>query len=135
MAAVITDYEKVRARHHLGFLNVEAAQTFELGIPAAVQTQFMIEGAMLRILNVPGAVDLFRTLLCRCDAVEEAVFCGLDLNDVTKLDTIEVDDRRLAKHARTYKIAQEGLANLLGIVPNPFDGRSWLQGGINVAVG
>lgn len=133
MAALITEEEKDRARHHMGYLAVEAAQTFVLGIPAAVQTQFMIEGALNRIL--PQAAERFRTLLCRLDSVEAEVFCGMDLASVDKIDTIDIRTDRLEALAKYYKIAQQGLANLLGVPPNPFDMREWLQGGsINVPV-
>lgn len=135
MAVVITEEEKSRARHHLGYLEVEAAQTFVLGVPAAVQTQFMIEGALNRMTDT-GA-QRFRELLCRLDQVEAQVFCGIDLADVDKLDQITVNRKRLQELAEYYLIAAEGLANLLGVPRNPFDMRSWLSragGGINVPV-
>lgn len=136
MAAVITEDEKARARHHLGYGEVESASTFNLGIPAAMQTAFMIEGALNRIL--PSAAERFRKLLCQLDATEDRVFCGTDLAEVDRIDTVEVNRQRLKELAQTYKIAQQGLANLLQVVPNPFDMREWLKmggGGINVAVG
>lgn len=132
MGAVVTDYEKDRTRHHLGYLGVEAVSTFALGVPAAMQTTFMIEGAMVRLL--PEAVERFRSLLCQLDAVESEVFCGMDLASVNKLDTIEINPKRLSELAKYYKIAQQGLANLLGCPANPFDMREWLKGGINVPV-
>lgn len=135
MAAVITEEERVRARHHLGYLSVEAAQTFVLGIPAAVQTQFMIEGALNRIL--PQAVELFRQLLCRLDGIEAEVFCGVDLASVDKLDSIDIRSDRLETLAKYYLLAAEALSNLLGVPRNPWDMRTWLQGAsgaINVSV-
>lgn len=134
MAAVITEEDKVRARHHLGYLDVEAAQTFSLGIPAAVQTQFMIEGAMNRIL--PQAIPKFLELLERLDCIECDLFGGIDTATVTKIGEIEIDDKRIQKLAKYYKVAQQSLANLMGIVPNPFDQREWLStgGGINATV-
>lgn len=133
MAVVISEDEKSSARHHLGYLEVEAAQTFVLGVPAGVQTQFMIEGALNRMTNT-GA-QRFREMLCRLDSLENQVFCGVDLADVNKIGELEVNRARLPELARYYKIAQQGLANLLGIVPNPYDQREWLMtGSINVSV-
>jgi hypothetical protein len=133
MAVTITEDEKSRARHHLGYLEVEAAQTFVLGVPAALQTTFMIEGALNRL--TPTGAQRFRELLCRLDAVENQVFCGIDLADVEKLDSIDVNRKRLGELAQYYKIAQQGLANLLGVPANPWDAREWLMGGIvNVPV-
>lgn len=133
MAVTIPEEDKVRARHHLGYLDVEAAQTFALGIPAAVQTQFMIEGALNRLL--PQAVPKFLELLERLDCVECEVFGGIDLASIDEIAEVKISDKRLEKLARYYKLAQQSLSNLLGIVPNPWDQREWLQGDcINVSV-
>lgn len=134
MAVVVTEDEKVRARHHLGYVDVEAVQSFNAGIPAAMQTTFMIEGALNRLL--PAAYEKFQQFLCRLDAVEEEVFCGIDLASVDQLDTLKIRSDRLRELSRYYKIAQEGLANMLGVPPNPWDARSWLStgSGINARV-
>ena len=129
----LTEDEKASARHHLGYLQVTAAQTFVLGVPAAVQTQFMIEGALVRVL--PSGHARLRLLLCRLDEVEGEVFGGLDLASVDTVDEITVSAERLKKLAGYYKIAQQALGNLLGVPPNPWDMREWLMGGaLNVAV-
>lgn len=132
---MLTEDEKVRLRHHFGYLNVTEAQTFVLGVPAAVQTQFMIEGAFNKIL--PAAENLLRKHLCRMDEIEEHVFGGKDLADVNKTGNVEVNRKRLSELAGYYRIAQQAAANLLGVVPNPFDQRSWVStgdGGINAPV-
>lgn len=137
MPAVVTSEEKVRCRHHLGYQNVESIMTFQLGVPAAMQTTFMIEGALDRIMSTPGAVEKFRQLLAQCDRIEAQVFCGIDLADIEVLDTITVNRKRLRELAQYYLIAVGGLENLLGVVRNPWDKREWLQmasGGINVSV-
>lgn len=132
---MLTNEEKARIRHHMGYLNVQAAATFQLGVPAALQTTFMIEQAFTKIL--PEAENMVKVFLCRLDDVEKQVFGNLDFAEIESTANIKVDPKRLAKLAQTYKIAQEGLANLLGVPPNPFDMRSWLQGagGMNVPVG
>lgn len=135
MGAPLAEEEKVRIRHHLGYPNVEAASTFYLGVPAAMQTTFMIEGAMNKIL--PAAVGKARELLCRLDAIENQVFCGSDLADVNKIGEIEVNQERVRTLADYYVLAAQGLANLLAVVDNPFDLRTWTakgKGGINVPV-
>lgn len=132
---MLTKEERARIRHHLGYLNVTAAATFVLGVPAAVQTQFMVDGAFDKIL--PEAENMVKEFVCRLDNVERQVFGNLDLAEIESTGDIKVDPKRLAKLAQTYKIAQEALANAMGVPPNPFDQRSWLQGagGINVPVG
>lgn len=124
----------------MGYLNVESAATFVLGVPAAMQTTFMIEGAMNRVLQTPQAVVMFRQFLARCEEVENYVFCNFDLSDVESIGTgeaVKINRKRLKELAEHYLIAQESLANFLGIVPNPFDQRGWLmkgRGGVNVPV-
>lgn len=132
---MLTDEEKTKIRHHMGYLNVAETQTFVLGIPAGVQTQFMIEGAFGKIL--PHAENLVRTLLCRLDEIEAQVYGGSDLADVMKTGSIEVNPDRLKELGKYYRLAQQGLANLMGVPPNPFDMRDWVRagGGMNVPVG
>lgn len=133
---MLTEDERVRLRHHMGYLNVQEAQTFVLGVPAAVQTQFLIEGAFDKIL--PAAENLLRKFLCRMDEIEDHVFGGKDLADVNKTGNVEVNRKRLSELAEYYRIAQKSAANLLGVTPNPFDMREWVStgaGGINAPVG
>ena len=134
--APVTEDEKSRARHHMGYLQVEAAQTFVLGIPAAVQTQVMIEGAIVRILL--SAYPKFQQLLCRLDEIENQIMCGLDMIDINRIDAIEINRNRLKEYAQIYCIQRSALGNLMGIIPNFWDQRSWVAlgevGGLNVSV-
>lgn len=129
--AVLSEAEKDSIRHHLGYLAVANVYTMSLGIPAAVQPQFMIEGAMWRILL--SAYPRLTQMLCQLDKIESQVFCGSDLADVNKIGEIDVNPNRVAELAKYYKIAQQGLSNLLGCPANPWDMREWLDtGNINV---
>lgn len=137
MGALVTETEKNRARYHLGYFLVESASTFALGVPAAMQTTFMVEGALDRIMTTPGAVEKFRQTLERLDCIENEIMCGIDLASVDVLDTITVNKNRLRELAKYYRLFQTALAGLLGIVPNPWDQRMVIQladGGINVPV-
>jgi len=132
-AAILTEEEKSKCRYHLGYLDVQAASSFSLGTPAMVQTQFMIEGAMNNLNMV--AYPKFVQLLCRLDQVEAEVYCTLDLVQVNKVDSVEVNRNQMKELAARYKLAQQALAQMLGIVPQPFEQRSWLTGeDINVRV-
>jgi hypothetical protein len=135
VAQVLTEEEKAKARHHLGYLEVQSAYTFALGIPLNTQTQFMIEGSFNNLLV--SAYPKFRELLCRLDSVEQAIYCGLDLIDIDSIDTIKVNRQRMKEYAQAYKLAQQSLANMLGTVPNPWDQREFLQmgsAGLNISV-
>lgn len=132
---VPTDEEKVRCRHHLGFLNVQEAYTFVLGTPAGVETQFIIEGALNRML--PAALPLFRELLAKCDSTEAQRFEDQEALVASKVGSIDLRGREgQVGLALQYDYWRQGLANLLGIYVNPFDKRSDVSGGggLNVRV-
>ncbi len=133
---MLTDDEIVKARHHMGYPNVSAVATYSLGIPAAMQTTFMIEGALVRVLF--SAEKKFRELLDKLDRAECKVEEVLDAVVLSKAEDVEYNQDALKKVATVYKLWQQSMANMLGIVPNPFDQREWLGlgegGGVNVPV-
>lgn len=135
--SALNEEEKVKVRHHLGYLNVQGAQTFVLGSPAAVETQFMIEGAMDRIL--PQALGEVRRHLQVLDTIEGQMIQNLELLQVTELGELKINStgehREQVQLRQQYKWWQTSMANLFGIMPNPFDKRSMNTGGPNVRVG
>jgi hypothetical protein len=132
---MLTEQEKSSARGHLGYLQVQQAQTFVLGIPAAVQTQFMIEGAFTRVL--PSAEARFRQLLVILDGVlQQIVDNQIDLA-VEAIDEIKINLKEFKHLVDRYEWWRRELANLMGILPNPFDQRFQGWGGagyINTSV-
>lgn len=129
-----SEEEKVRIRHHLGYLNVSQAQTFSLGTPAGVETQFLVEGAMNKVL--PEALGLAKQMLANCDAIEAQIVENQDLLAVKKVDEIDVREDEFEQLQKRYGYWRNALANILGIYPNPFDKRFSAAGGggINVKV-
>lgn len=127
----LTDHEKVRIRHHMGYLNVGMAQTFALGVPSAVETQFLIDGSMNRIL--PEAETEARRLVSVLDQIEAQQVNDLELLATTKVGEIEVNDTEQAKLKVQYRHWQQALGNLLGVSPNPYDMR-FRNSGLNVGV-
>lgn len=131
----LTEDDKSRARHHLGYLSVAQASTYFLGTPSGVQTQFMIEAAWDRLL--PSGYKRFRLLLDRLEGIESQIEGDTENLAVDKLGDIELRKDELPELIKRYRWWQNGLANLLGIQPNPYDQRfmSWSGGsGINVPV-
>lgn len=122
----LTEDEKVRVRHHLGYLNVQEASTFVLGTPAGVETQFIIEGAFNRVL--PQAMPKIREVLGNCDKIEEAMMCALGNLDANAVGGIQLNnqgrDNQQEQLHKAYEWHRQALANLLGIVPNPYDKRA-----------
>ena len=117
----LTAEEKVKVRHHLGYLNVAQAYTFVLGVPAAVQTQFTVEGAMNVILA--DAEEEVRRQLRILDRIEELDIEGLEDVEVAQIGEITIDAKFYEKRWKQYERWRRSLANLFGIAPNPFDQR------------
>ena|SRR3990167_6965767 len=127
----LTQQERVRIRMHLGYLNVSAVSTFVLGTPAAVETQFIIEGAMDRVLL--EAEGLVRELLGICDTVLAQKVEGLEAMQVDSIGDIAVRKNHQVQLDGEYDKWRGKLADALGVFVNPFE--KWSGGGgINVPV-
>lgn len=64
----LTAQEKERTRYHLGYGNVEPSASISFGVPAPVQTLFLLEEAMNRML--PEGEDRIRRYLKILDDIE-----------------------------------------------------------------
>lgn len=130
----LTPHEKVKVRHHLGYLNVSEAFTFVLGTPAGVETQFIFEGAMKRVL-VEALPELRRHLQI-LNQIEDQMVEDHELLAVQKLGEITIDPDEQDKLTRRYNYWVDSLANIMGVYRNPFDKRLGKGGGggLNVAV-
>lgn len=128
----LTDDEKARTRHHLGYPEVTAVATFSLGIPAALQTTFMVEGAMN--LLTPSGEKRVRQCLKILDFIEELDVENLEDVEVSEIEGITIDSEFYKKRWRQYRRWRGALANALGVLPNPYDFRDEVMGGINVSV-
>lgn len=135
---MLTEEDKNRCRSHLGYGQVMASQTFVQGVPAGVQTQFVIEGAMTRLL--PSAEQMLRKWLDRLDSVEERIDDSTEDVLANKIGNIELNDKALQRLVDRYRYWQGKVCNLLQVQPNPYDqrpylGMGWGAGsGVNVPV-
>lgn len=119
--SVLSEHEKVKVRHHLGYLNVQEAMAFHLGSPASQETMFIIEGAMNRVLA--AALPQLRALLSTLDLIEGQMIGDLELLAVQQIGDITVNLEEQRKLRETYDYWVAALANLLGCMRNPFDKR------------
>lgn len=126
---MISEQDRVRARSHMGYLNVRSAATFFLGVPAAVQTQFTIETALNNIL--PSAEAMFRQTLDRLDTLEVQVDENAANLAASKVGSIEVNLKEFDGIIQRYKYWQGKLGNMLGVTANPYDARPYLGSGYN----
>jgi hypothetical protein len=130
----LTDVEKTSIRHHLGYMQVAAAYTFVLGVPAGVETNFLIEGAMDRVLE--SALPLVRKLLFRLDCTEEQDFTNQANHAVDRIGDIVINKDEMKELAKGYEHWQGALCNVLGTMVNPYSKRPRDNrgGGVNVPV-
>lgn len=134
---MVSEEDKSRARRHLGYLGVAESATFNIGIPAGVQTQFTIELAFSKLLA--SSEPAFHMYLDRLDEIECQIAEGTESLEVTKLGNIELRPDAFEQLLKRYQYWQGNLANLLSVMPNPWDARfgGWLgqgHGGINANV-
>ena len=133
---MLTPQEKVAGRKHMGYLGVQAASTFYLGIPAGVQTQFVIESSFTKLM--PESEVEYRRLIAILDGVEAQIFDNQGNLAASKVGEIEINPREFEKLIQRYLYWQGCLGNLLGCIANPFDQRfaGWSGGGggVNMSV-
>lgn len=114
----ITAMEKVDIRRHMGYLNVSEVQTFVLGTPAATETQFLIEGAMNRVLV--EAVPRLREYVAELNSIEREKSAARKRMKARKIGNLETNPEEQRDLDREYLLWQGKLADLLGCPPNPF---------------
>lgn len=129
-----TDEEKANIRYHLGYPNVSTVATFALGVPAAIEPSFILENAM-NVVLLP-AESRVRKILETLDKVEDQMVDDLDLLAVNQVDEIQVREKEQEQLVYSYMFWRNSLANLFGVVANPYDKRFFGTGamGINVPV-
>lgn len=131
--ATLTEQEKVSIRAHMGYPNVGEIQSFVLGVPAAMETSFIIEGAMNRVMI--QSLPKVRQLIGILDTIEAQMVDDLELLAVNRLGTIEVNQDEQKKLEGRYDYWVSALGNALGCMRNPFDARKYNRtGGINAGV-
>ena len=126
----LTEQEKVSIRDHMGYLNVAEVYTFVLGTPAGVETQFLIEGAMQRVLE--SALPRLRNVLQVLEQIRAQKVANLENLAVSKLGNIELRADEQKQLDAQYDQWVGVLENMIGCPRNPFDKRG--GGGLNLPV-
>ena len=128
----LTEEQRVVIRHHMGYLQVADAYTFVLGSPASVETTFIVEGAMNRVLE--AAIPLVEQHLDILRGIECQMIGNLENLAATAIGDLQINGREQAELRKQYDYWVASLANILGCPRNPFDKRLTTTGGINVRV-
>ena len=128
---MLNDEVKNRCRLHMGNVMVQSSQTFVMGVPAGIQTQFVLEGSFDRLL--PSAIPFLLRVLDNLDRILGRIMEVSENDEALEIGDIKLDPKAFQKLLRNYKFWQGTLANILGVPPNPYDQRE-SGGGINVPV-
>lgn len=116
--ATFTEQEKAKIRVALGYLMAAPVASIVLGVPAATQPMFLVEGAMERMLFHSGPI--IRDILCQIDAVDEAIkgLPGYAVASVMGNMTLREDSMEKLQQLRGYWVKR--LSDVLGAPSNPY---------------
>lgn len=104
--------EKERIRYHMGYLQVAPAASITYGIPAPIQTLFLVEAAMDRV--IPSAEDRVRKIVTVLDEIECRMTGALDYLAVEQVDSITIRKDQIDKLEDEYCRWAARLADTLG---------------------
>jgi hypothetical protein len=109
----LDDREKERIRYHLGYLNVGSAASLQFGLPRPIQTLFIVEEAMIQLLEV--GLPRVRRILNILDGIEERLVSAQRRLAAEKLGelTIRYQEPDLLEHE--YWRWSSRLANILWV--------------------
>lgn len=135
----LSEADRARVRHHLGYPNVEPVSAISLGVPAASQPFYLVELAMDRI--IPEAVGLIQKYLAILDGLEAQMVDSFKRDKVQQIDGVKLrnDNTEPTEHdlkEAHYRYWAQVLSSDLGAPINPFSPRfrSLSGGSINIPV-
>lgn len=132
MSNVLSEADKVRIRHHMGYPQMLEVARFALGLPATFETAFLIERAMDLVKQ--EAVPLVQALLARLDAIEAQMAEDEELLAVDKVGEIDIREDEQESLDKRYDRWLGKLENALSCERNPNDRTGGGGGGINAPV-
>lgn len=125
---------KERIRYHLGYLNVNEAAAITFGVPAPVQTLFLLESAMNLVL--PEAQPRIYNMVQILDDIECQMVQGQQYLPANKLGELEIRKEHIDMLEDEYFRWACRLADQLGTPLYPFAERfvGRRRGRVNVPV-
>lgn len=118
MTDTLTLLERAKIRHHLGYPNVSAMASIQMGVPKPLQTLFLVETAMDKILE--EYLPILRTTIATLDSIECQLVAGQPNLAVNKLGEMELRKEHLDQLEREYKRWAFRLAEDIGVPIYPF---------------
>lgn len=126
---MFTANEKEQIRYHMGYLQVGPAASISYGIPAPIQTLFLLESAMDRLINT-AAEDRVRRLITVLDQIECRELDALDRLKVDQVDNVTIRKTETDELEKEYCRWASKLADTLGAPLYPGSTKfRWLFGG------
>jgi hypothetical protein len=119
--AVLSEEEKARIRHHLGYILTDPVSSIQLGVPRASQPQFLVEGQMNRIPDT--AVGMIRRYVDILDKLEGTLLDAVSRFKASKLGEITLRDNETAMIEGEYFRWATRLADDLGVPLNIYSER------------
>jgi hypothetical protein len=114
-----TPEEKEQIRYHLGYLNQTSASSLAFGQPVPLQTLFILDSAMDRVLN-NTAEDRIRNMIAVLDKIECTMVEAIDRLAAKQLDTLTLNEKEIDKLEFEYYRWAGRIANQLGVPLYPY---------------
>ncbi len=119
--AVLSEEEKARIRHHLGYPQSDPVTNITLGIPAVTQTAFILEGQMQRVPE--SRMTICRTILGRLDVLDQLLFDSASMLAAERVDEITINLNQPNAIEAEYIRWVDRLADFFGAYKNPYSPR------------
>ena len=127
----LTAQEQARIRDVLGYLNVTAAASIQLGFPRASQALFLVQASMGRVL--PEAEDIIRKHLGECDRLDAELSAARSRLKAESLGELHLNPKELGDLRREQRYWAGRLADALGVPLNIYADR-WGSSSVNMRV-
>jgi hypothetical protein len=115
-----SDEEKEQIRYHLGYLNQTAASSLAFGQPVPLQTLFILDSAMDRVLNT-AAEDRIRQMIATLDKIECTMVEAIDRLAAKTLDGgITLNEKEIDKLEFEYYRWAGRIASQMGVPLYPY---------------
>jgi hypothetical protein len=128
MSAVLTEDEKARIRHHLGYILLDPVPSITLGVRGLGQPQFLVELALNQIPE--NAVGIIRNYVAIMDGIENQLVEAQRRFKAEKLGEITLRKDETDQLEREYARWAKRLADDLGVPLNMFSERFRTNGGM-----
>lgn len=113
--------EKARIRRHLGYPNIQPAAAMSFGIPIPIETLFIVESAMEKIMPEAKA-DVLR-FISQLDQIECQMVAARQTLGVSVVDGINIRPDHIPMLENEYTRWQGRLADILGCPVYGFSSR------------